>query len=79
VFTSEAGLVARGALASYGADFYYWGYQTGNQAALFLKTGSASGLKPEPVAIRRRIYNPEMAARYQIRPDSTFTAYKPGR
>lgn len=79
VFTSEAGLVARGALASYGADFFYWGYQTGNQAALFLKAGSTAGLKPEPVALRRRIYNPEMAARYQIIPDSTFTAYKPGR
>lgn len=27
VFTSESGLVARGALAAYGADFYAWGRQ----------------------------------------------------
>ena len=34
VFTSEAGLVERGALAAFGADIYQWGYQAGEQAAL---------------------------------------------
>jgi putative ABC transport system substrate-binding protein len=67
--------VARGALASYGADFYQWGYQSGVQAALFLKTKTTNGLQPEQVAVRRRIYNPETAARFGITPDSTFTAY----
>ena len=37
VFTSEAGLVARGAVAAYGADIYHWGYQSGAQAARYLK------------------------------------------
>ena len=37
IFTSEAGLVSRGAVASYGADFYRWGYQSGEQASNFLK------------------------------------------
>ena len=32
VFTSEAGLVSRGAIAAYGADIYQWGYQAGEQA-----------------------------------------------
>ena len=36
VFTSEAGLVARGAVAAYGADIYQWGYQSGAQAAHYL-------------------------------------------
>ena len=37
IFTSEAGLVKRGAVASYGADFYQWGFQAGLQAAAYLK------------------------------------------
>ncbi|MBC7915167.1 MAG: ABC transporter substrate-binding protein, partial [Pyrinomonadaceae bacterium] len=39
IFTSESGLVKRGALVAYGADIYKWGYQAGEQAATFLKTG----------------------------------------
>ena len=37
VFTSEAGLVARGAVAAYGADIHQWGYQAGAQAAHYLR------------------------------------------
>ena len=37
IFTSEAGLVKRGAVAAFGADIYQWGYQAGEQAAEFLK------------------------------------------
>src|SRR6195952_5617781 len=44
VFTSEAGLVERGALAAFGADIYQWGYQAGEQAAVFLKTKTKDGL-----------------------------------
>src|SRR3546814_7229497 len=33
IFTSEAGLVKRGAIAAFGADIYQWGYQAGEQAA----------------------------------------------
>ncbi|MFI5218203.1 MAG: ABC transporter substrate-binding protein [Bacteroidia bacterium] len=76
VFTSEAGLVNRGAVASFGADFYLWGYQAGEQAAQFLKTKSLTNLKPEIVKVRKRIYNPDAAKRFGIVPDSSFTSYK---
>ncbi len=45
--TSEVGLVKRGALVAFGADIYKWGYQAGEQAAKFLKTGKADDLKWE--------------------------------
>ena len=45
IFTSEAGLVQRGAVAAFGADIYQWGYQAGEQAAQFLKTHKTDGLK----------------------------------
>jgi putative tryptophan/tyrosine transport system substrate-binding protein len=75
IFTSEAGLVARGAVASFGADFYEWGYQSGKQAAQFLKTGKTDGLTPEIVVKRKRIYNVEHAAKFSIVPDSSFEPY----
>ncbi len=79
IFTSEAGLVTRGAIASYGADFYYWGYQSGTQAARFLASGMKIKPEPEIVALRKKIYNAAVAARYGIIPDSTYSAYAPGR
>jgi putative tryptophan/tyrosine transport system substrate-binding protein len=66
VFTSEAGLVARGALVSYGADMYQWGYQSGEQAAQFLKTKSLTGLKPELVKVRKMVFNKEVGAKYGL-------------
>ena len=72
VLTSEAGLVARGAVASYGADMYQWGYQSGQQAAQYIRNGNATGLLPEPVQQRKRVFNPEAAERFGVRPDSTF-------
>jgi putative ABC transport system substrate-binding protein len=74
IFTSEEGLVKRGALAAFGADMYQWGYQSGLQAAQFLKSKSTEGMKPEIVKVRRRVYNPELAKRYQINFDSDFIA-----
>jgi putative tryptophan/tyrosine transport system substrate-binding protein len=74
VFTSEEGLVKRGAVAAFGADMYQWGYQSGTQAASYLKSGSTTGLKPEPVSVRRKVYNKEKAAFFNIVTDSTFTA-----
>ncbi len=79
IFTSEAGLVTRGALASFGADFYYWGYQSGNQAAKFLSSGKKIRPELEIVQLRRRIYNADIAKRFGISPDSTYSAYSPGR
>jgi len=74
IFTSEAGLVKRGAVASFGADFYAWGYQSGEQAAHFLVTKSLTALKPEIVAFRKKVYNPAVAAGYHMNPDSTYEA-----
>jgi putative tryptophan/tyrosine transport system substrate-binding protein len=76
IFTSEAGLVQRGAVAAFGADIYQWGYQAGEQAAQFLKTHSTDGLHPEMVKIRLRVYNPAAAKKYHITVPSNFEAVK---
>jgi len=76
VFTSEAGLVQRGAVAAFGADIYQWGYQSGEQAAHYLKTHSTKGLKPEMVKIRKRVYNPEVAKKYNITIPADFQPVK---
>ncbi len=66
VFTSEAGLVTRGAVAAFGADIYQWGYQSGAQAAVFLKEGKPDGLAIERVKYRKRLYNPQAADRFGL-------------
>lgn len=76
VFTSEAGLVSRGAVAAYGADIYQWGYQAGEQAALFLKNNSTTGLKWEMVNVRKRVYNPAAAKLFNITIPANFEAVK---
>ena len=76
IFTSEAGLVQRGAVAAFGADIYQWGYQAGEQAAQFLKTHSTAGLKPEMVKVRKRVYNPTAVKKYHIAVPSNFEAVK---
>jgi putative tryptophan/tyrosine transport system substrate-binding protein len=74
VFTSEAGLVERGALAAYGADIYQWGYQAGREAAKYLKSKSTAGLKWEMVVTRKRVYNPAAAKKFGITIPSSFQA-----
>ena len=76
VFTSEEGLVKRGALSAFGADMYHWGFQCGQQAALFLKQKSQIGLSPTIVKIRRRVYNEEKAKMFNVRFDNTFISVK---
>ncbi len=76
IFTSEAGLVQRGAVAAFGADIYQWGYQAGEQAAQYLKTHKTEGLKPEMVKIRKRVYNPVAVKKYNITIPSNFEAVK---
>lgn len=71
VFTSEAGLVSRGAVAAYGADLYQWGFQTGVQASKFLNDSSVV-IKPEEVKIRMRVYNAEQAKKFGIVVDNNF-------
>jgi putative ABC transport system substrate-binding protein len=66
VFTSESGLVARGAVAAYGADIYQWGYQAGEQAAKLLKTKSTNGLHWEMVKLRKKVYNAKASQQFGI-------------
>ena len=73
VFTSEEGLVKRGALAAYGADMYKWGYQSGRQAVVYLKQKSTEGLQPEIVEARRKVYNASKAVEYHVKFDGTYT------
>ena len=76
IFTSESGLVKRGAVTAFGADFYQWGYQAGEQAAQYLKTHKTDGLKPEMVKIRKRVYNADAAKKYNIPVPTNFEAVK---
>jgi putative tryptophan/tyrosine transport system substrate-binding protein len=66
VFTSESGLVARGAVAAYGANMYQWGYQAGEQAAQYLKTKSTTDLHWEMIKLRKRVYNAKAAQSFGI-------------
>lgn len=72
IFTSESGLVKRGAVAAYGADIFLWGFQAGEQAAQFLRQGNLQELEPEMVKVRKRMYNPQKAAQFGITFQSPF-------
>ncbi len=74
IFTSESGLVKRGALVAFGADIYKWGYQAGEQASKFLKTGKADDLDWEMVRERVRVFNPVVSKKYNIAIPSDFKA-----
>jgi putative ABC transport system substrate-binding protein len=74
IFTSEAGLVARGAVAAYGADIYQWGYQAGEQASQYLKTKSTEGLKWEMVVKREKVFNQTVAKKFNLNIPSDFQA-----
>ena len=76
VFTSEAGLVSRGAVAAYGADIYQWGYQAGEQAAAFLKNKNTRGLQWEMVKLRKRVFNASAAQQFGITIPTGFEAVK---
>lgn len=76
IFTSEAGLVKRGAVAGFGADLYQWGYQAGLEAVQYLKQNNLDGLKPEYLKKRIKMYNPQVNSLFHFRFDSSFTAEK---
>ncbi|WP_207534056.1 ABC transporter substrate-binding protein [Desertivirga arenae] len=76
IFTSEAGLVKRGAVAAFGADIYQWGHQAGEQAVKYLKSGKTEGLRWEMVKVRKRVYNPEAVKKYNISIPEGFEAVK---
>lgn len=74
IFTSEEGLVLRGAVMAYGADMYRWGEQAGEQAAQFLKTGKTNDLSTEKVDLHRKVYNRAEAEKYQLSLGEDFIA-----
>jgi putative ABC transport system substrate-binding protein len=76
ILTSEAGLVERGALAAYGADIYKWGYQSGAQAAHYLRKVNTLDMKWELVKNRKHIFNPKEAEKYGIALPSYFEPIK---
>ncbi|QKJ28729.1 ABC transporter substrate-binding protein [Mucilaginibacter mali] len=76
IFTSEAGLVKRGAVVAFGADMYQWGYQAGEQAVQYLNNNSTKGLQPEMVKVRNRVFNPTVAAKYHIAIPANFKTVK---
>jgi putative ABC transport system substrate-binding protein len=76
IFTSEAGLVDRGALAAYGADIYQWGYQAGEQAAQYLRAKRTDGLKWQMVVQRKKVYNPDVAKKFGLNLPSNFQPIK---
>lgn len=75
VFTSESGLVARGALAAYGADMYLWGYQAGKQAVNYLSNPSGKLPTSELVKIRKKIIHKKVAETLGIKVDQSFSVY----
>lgn len=73
VFTSEAGLVARGAVAAYGPDLYAWGYQAGVIATKILN-GSTIDPQWELVQTRISVYNPQMAEKWGLKIPDSFSS-----
>ena len=74
IITSEAGLVARGALAAFGADIYQWGYQAGTAAAAYLQNPKAPPAKWEVVRERKKVFNPAQAKKFNITLPPDFKA-----
>jgi putative ABC transport system substrate-binding protein len=74
VISSESGLVKRGALMAFGADMYQWGYQAGQEAVKFFRSGTI----PAPVKLykRKKLINHAQAERFNITYDSTFSTIK---
>ena len=88
VFTSESGLVERGAVAAYGTDLYNWGFECGEQVSVFLKEKSTVNLKCEldlrDIALKARNaeYNPKRFAAVIMRirePKTTALIFKSGK
>jgi putative tryptophan/tyrosine transport system substrate-binding protein len=74
IVSSEVGLIERGAVMGYGADFYEWGRQSGRAAAKFLK-GDSTALKPEEVIIRKRVYNEKSVEALKINVPAGFVKF----
>lgn len=72
IFTSESGLVERGAVAAFGADFYRWGYQAGLSTATYLEGDRKKLPQLEVVMARRKVYNAEEIGKYDFKPGPEF-------
>ncbi|MFN4121902.1 MAG: ABC transporter substrate-binding protein [Flavobacteriales bacterium] len=70
IITSESGLVVRGAVAGFGADMYDWGYESGMEAARYLKKGKI----PVPRKLKKRVkmYNEAQASRFQLNLEPSY-------
>lgn len=75
VFTSEEGLVKRGAVAAYGADIYAWGYESGVDAAQYLLTKSTEGLSVHLLDKRKRVYNKQAAEKFGYQFPSNYEGF----
>lgn len=71
IYSSEQGLIKRGALAAYGADITQWGYQSGVEAIKFLKTGVQP--KPVEVIVRNKVANKQLAEQLGLKIPAGFT------
>lgn len=71
VFTSEAGLVKRGAVSAYGADMYAWGHQAGEQASLYLRNRTEI---PALVKVNtyQKLYNTTAGKPFKFSPDKSY-------
>ncbi|MDW8301271.1 MAG: ABC transporter substrate binding protein [Bacteroidia bacterium] len=69
IFTSESGLVRRGATAAFGADMYAWGYQSGKMTAFYLKNKIL--LAPTIVHTRKQVLHPTLSAKYKIQKETS--------
>jgi putative ABC transport system permease protein len=74
IFTSEEGLVKRGAVGAYGADMYQWGYEAGETAAKYLKTKQ---LDLKPISSHRQVYNSAIARQFKLTFDDSFVDVNP--
>jgi putative ABC transport system substrate-binding protein len=73
IFTSEAGLVSRGALCAYGADIYAWGYQSGLMAASYLKNPTSNLPALQIVEKRNKMWNAKAGKNFHLEPfDASF-------
>lgn len=74
IFTCEAGLVSRGALAGFGANMYQWGYSAGLSAVDFLRSKTIP--KISLLTKREKMKNMNASKYFGIKLDSSFVVVK---
>lgn len=74
VFTSEEGLVKRGAVVAYGADMYQWGYEAGLQTAEYFESDMKILPKIAKISKHNKIYNPDIVSKFNLKITDEFQA-----